>query len=248
MKKVIITLICVVCVLSFTSCNVGYYYQVFEVKPVSDNSKVINDTIVFEDNNCIILYDFWKEGGNTGFVFYNKSDSNIYIDMSETFFIKNNVVTYDYYNKGICEKEILCVPPKTNRIINGVVLNKNIIPLCPLAISKKDIQNKNNKHIFLDKTSSPLVFYNLIIYSFDKSFENPTSIKNDFFVDKIINYREKDIFTFERENAPCGSNSQSVLMLDTNIRKANKFYIKYSTTNKLYTEYSTSRVSNIFYY
>ncbi len=232
MRKRIITLICVaIIIIFFTSCSNVRYYQVFEIKPISVNAKVINDTIIYEDGNCSILYNFWNEGGNTGFVFYNKFDSNIYIDMSETFFIKNNVVTYDYYSKGICEKEILCVPPKTNRIISGVVLNKNIIPLCPLAISKKDIQNKNNEHIFLDKMSSPLVFYNLIVYSFDKSLENPISIKNDFFVHKIVNYREKDIVEFKLQQEPCDNSSIEYsgfnLIFSSDVEKANKFYVEY---------------------
>lgn len=52
--------------------------------------------MLYEDENCIISYNFWCENGNSGFVVTNKTSQTLYIDLSESFFIKNGMV-YDYY-------------------------------------------------------------------------------------------------------------------------------------------------------
>lgn len=77
------------------SCQTTSFYQVYKVNSIDEFSKK-NNSLVFEDNNCRVLYDFWGEGGNVGFMIYNKTDENIYINMKESFFI-NNGIAYDYY-------------------------------------------------------------------------------------------------------------------------------------------------------
>jgi hypothetical protein len=52
--------------------------------------------MVYEDGICKITYNFWCDGGNSGFVFENKTDNTIYIDLAKSFYIKNGVA-YDYY-------------------------------------------------------------------------------------------------------------------------------------------------------
>ena len=78
-----------------TSCSSIYYYQIYKVQPIGDLSKS-NHWLIHEDANCIILYDFWEEGGNAGFLIYNKLEKNIYVNMKESFFICNGIA-YDYY-------------------------------------------------------------------------------------------------------------------------------------------------------
>jgi len=78
-----------------TSCKSTEFYQFFKVNSTngfSRNSK----SLVFEDENCRVIYDFWWNGGNAGFKIYNKTDENIYINMNESFFISNGNA-YDYY-------------------------------------------------------------------------------------------------------------------------------------------------------
>lgn len=84
--------------LAFTSC-VPLYFQVYKAVP-SNNMDVREDAIVYEDNNCKVLYDLWEEGGNIGFAFYNKTDQNIYLNLQESFFILNGLA-YDYYKNRI---------------------------------------------------------------------------------------------------------------------------------------------------
>jgi len=94
MKKSL--LLCVIgMLLSSCSPTVLLYYQVYKVQPTNEISKSDN-SLVYEDSNCEVRYNFWREGGNVGFLFHNKSDQNIYVNMKESFFIYNGIA-YDYY-------------------------------------------------------------------------------------------------------------------------------------------------------
>jgi hypothetical protein len=57
-------------------------------------------SLVYEDENCKVLYNFWEQGGNAGFHFYNKTDENIYINMDESFFICNGIA-HNYYKNRV---------------------------------------------------------------------------------------------------------------------------------------------------
>jgi len=82
----------------FTSC-VTTYYQVYKITPI-DKTLLKENSLVYEDENCIVYYNFWDEGGNVGFKFYNKTNQNIYLNMEESFFILNGVA-YNYYQNRI---------------------------------------------------------------------------------------------------------------------------------------------------
>ncbi|MEI2421245.1 hypothetical protein V6O07_13310, partial [Arthrospira platensis SPKY2] len=51
----------------------------------------IENNLVYEDENCVISYNFWDEGGDFGFKFYNKTDKKIFIDLSDSYFILNGI-------------------------------------------------------------------------------------------------------------------------------------------------------------
>jgi hypothetical protein len=86
MKKILF--IFVVTVMS--SCTT-YYYQIYQAVP-SNKSIVSNDhQLFYEDENCRVSYNLWDEGGNVGFMFYNKTDQNIYINLQESFFVLNGM-------------------------------------------------------------------------------------------------------------------------------------------------------------
>lgn len=82
-----------------SSCASTYRYcQIFETKPVNqdNNAKVENGKIQYENPQCTIEYNFWADGGNAGFSFYNKTDEIIYIDLAKSFYVQNGVA-YDIY-------------------------------------------------------------------------------------------------------------------------------------------------------
>ena len=55
-------------VLSISSCTPTY--QLFEIS--STDTKTIDKSIVFENNDVKLSYDFWSDGGQVYFKFTNK--------------------------------------------------------------------------------------------------------------------------------------------------------------------------------
>lgn len=79
--------------LAMSSC-MSVCYQVYEVK--SSNMTQKDNSMVYENEDCKVLYNLWAEKGSMSFIFENKTDKDIFIDMSQTFFIKNGYAS-DYY-------------------------------------------------------------------------------------------------------------------------------------------------------
>ena len=87
-----------VCV-ALSSCAPTTYYQMYQTQPISDIS-MRDHYMVFEDENCEVFYNFWKEYGEIGFVFHNKTSQNLYLHLDESFFVENDIA-YDYYRNRI---------------------------------------------------------------------------------------------------------------------------------------------------
>ena len=81
-----------------TSCLSTSYYQVYKATPMGKTTLKEN-LLVYEDQNCIVSYNLWVEGGNLGFKFYNKTDKNIYLNLEESFFILNGISNNYYRNR-----------------------------------------------------------------------------------------------------------------------------------------------------
>ncbi len=102
MKKIFKTLFIISL---FTSCRTTTnFYQVFKTVP-SDKLISKDNTLFYEDANCIITYNLWSEGGNIGFKLFNKTDKNIYLHLDESFFILNGIA-YDYYKNRIYSNSV----------------------------------------------------------------------------------------------------------------------------------------------
>lgn len=97
-RKMSLILTAMIAVL-LTSCVTTSFYQVYKAVP-SDNSIIKDNYLVYEDENCKVSYNFWSEGGNIGFLFYNKTDNNVYLNLNESFFVLNGVA-YDYFKNRV---------------------------------------------------------------------------------------------------------------------------------------------------
>ena len=88
------------CALSsvLTSCTITCY-QVFSTKPTTENIVVKEESMLYSDDVCAISYNFWQNGGNPGFLVFNKTNEKLYINLKESFFTLNGIA-YDYYEKG----------------------------------------------------------------------------------------------------------------------------------------------------
>ena len=52
--------------------------------------------MVYENEDCKLLYNLWGNRGSMSFIFENKTDKDIFIDLSQSFFIRNGKA-FDYY-------------------------------------------------------------------------------------------------------------------------------------------------------
>jgi hypothetical protein len=79
--------------MGLSSCK-HLYYQVYDVK--SDALKQEDNSLVYENGDMKVMYNFWGKDGSVGFILQNKTDKDLFIDMDKTFFILNGEAN-DYF-------------------------------------------------------------------------------------------------------------------------------------------------------
>jgi hypothetical protein len=302
------------------------YYQVLTATPTEEMTED-GHFMVFEDNNCQVTYHFWESGGNAGFALYNKSDENIYVHLSECFFVRNGIA-YDYfknreyatttgsshslgysttvssgysttnaigysskissaaggyssvggavgmsapgiaivsggstgvnYNVGtsrqqssfssqkssisvtkstnesvtkmssnsvsVKEKEIVCIPPRSAKVISEYWVWPSLYRDCDLFIYPKKDQVKTKQ---FSASDSPVVFSNVISYTLGEH-KTPYTIKNNFFVSEITNFPKNEIIVSDIEKN-CDNTSRRISYIEY---YPGEFYIQYIGTNK----------------
>lgn len=94
MKKTIIkTVLTAIVGLGISSCK-GYFYQVYEVN--SNDSKLQDNSLVYENEDCMVLYNLWSYNGELKFAIMNKTEKDIFINMGQSFYVVNGLAV-DYY-------------------------------------------------------------------------------------------------------------------------------------------------------
>lgn len=98
MRKKNLLLIAIIAI-TLTSCKSSFYYQVYKTEA---SQKMIHkdDKIAYEDENCIVSYNLWKNGGNMGFIFTNKTENDIFLNLEQSYFILNGI-SYNYYKDRV---------------------------------------------------------------------------------------------------------------------------------------------------
>ncbi len=82
-------------------CSKATYYQVYQSNPVDPSQIETKDGKLCHDaGNCIVRYNFFDENGDAGFWFTNNSDSIVYVNLAETFFIVNGSANDYYQGRG----------------------------------------------------------------------------------------------------------------------------------------------------
>jgi hypothetical protein len=90
-----------------TACEPVVHFQVFKVEP--DNLTSLKNALVFENDQCKILYNLWERGGNIGFIFFNKTDKTIFLDKAECFFIINGIANDYFQNRTYTKSSLMGV-------------------------------------------------------------------------------------------------------------------------------------------
>lgn len=236
-----------------TSCAVNEYYQVY--KTTSLEAKETPENIVFEDANCEIYYNLWSDGGDPGFDIFNKSDSDITIMLSKSFFILNGVA-YEYFQNRIFSKSINSSATIASNYYpvnfnvhkvsgtNGASLSTAFIEKSDLTIPAKTKVRISEFHIsttrivncdlskFPTKKTMKTLYFNeenspIVFYNLiTYSTPNDTlRIENNFFVNEITNYPASYMFT-TIDTSFCGKELEEPINVFIN-PDADKFYIKY---------------------
>jgi hypothetical protein len=267
-KTILVGLIALI----MASCSSTSFYQVYKTT-ASEKINVKENSLVYEDQNCTISYNFWQNEGNIGFRFFNKTDQNIYLNLDESFFVFNGISNNYYKNRifthsessGVVvskgatasksfsgtnylnlfqtnlisasssvdktgssgtsvsynEEKIICIPPQTAKIISEYNINEYLFRDCDLLKypTKKEVKSKN-----FTKSSSPIIFSNIIIYKLAQS-ETQNKVQNEFFVSEITNLPESEMYS-SRYDEYCGEKSslKSKYFVE---QSPNNFYIRY---------------------
>ena len=96
--KLINKFLLVIMLLNLVSCSTYSYFQVYEVK--TENTNESTENLIFKNGDLTIKYNLWAQYGNESFYVYNKTDSNIFIDLGLShFIINNNANTYYQYRE-----------------------------------------------------------------------------------------------------------------------------------------------------
>lgn len=91
MKKLL--LVAFVALFILSSCS-KTFYQVYTVETPGLSKD--NAVLVYENEDCKVLYNLWQENGNIGFMISNKMEKDLFLILPQTFFIKNGIA-YDYF-------------------------------------------------------------------------------------------------------------------------------------------------------
>lgn len=78
------------------------YYQLYHTE--SDAASVEDGTMVYENDDVRILFNLWGEYGQSDFLIFNKTDSNIFIDLRQSHLIINGIATTYFRNRVFTKK------------------------------------------------------------------------------------------------------------------------------------------------
>jgi len=204
------------------------FYQIYTIS--SESVHLIGDSYRIDSGNISIEYNFWAEKGNGSFILYNNSDKEIFVDLGRSHLLVNGIA-YTYYpnlttesfskltTDGIelkinlwsptheasianLETRIICIPPASGKLIPSYKLNSGIIQDCDYAILPKNGQSEIMK---FNKDNSPLLYRNILTYSFSEDFNEAFIINNDFWMSELVNVQDtefkisEEVFECERK-------------------------------------------------
>ena len=140
----------------------------------------------------------------------------------------NNIGSAISNGKGVTIKEspIICIPPKCKKIISEYPIMTTHIRVCDQEFPKE-----SSNHIEYSKEDSPVIFKNIIAYSFTPEDTNLHIIENEFWVSRLTNYRGNAILK-KRKVQDCPEDIQKIIKINTK-KSPENFYNTYSLQAKL---------------
>lgn len=208
MKSILLSLL----TLTLYSCSyVFQYYKLSgegEIKPHSENPNLLCS----ETDTLIICYSFWSEGGSILFEIYNRTEKDLYIDLSRSNLILNGQRIP--YWEDIVQK---------NSSGSGIIIPLNIIPTIITSSSTSSVEWKPEKVVFLPSKSKftfhkPIsLFSTFILYN--------DSVVPTWTGRRIFNFIE----SFNPKNTPLSFRSNLYLSFNDDLKEHfkvdDKFYL-----------------------
>lgn len=233
--------------------------------PNSEKVKATDVGMLYEDENCSILYNFWGEGGNAGFLIQNKTDNILYVDMTKSFMIVNDMA-YDYYLARSTENSSTHSTQhvsayagfnsaysfgSANTTLASTTFEEKPIIAIPPKASKRISEYAIMRTLILDcaldrypsemaslefnENNSPLHFTNYITYKTGETSQENV-VTNTFYVSKVTNFSEPYAYKFVERMKPC-----------QNLTSDESKDYKSTYPVKVYDRYYTFDTSNSFF-
>ena len=265
MNRNLIKTVAIFLFIFMASCAQTTYYQLVNTKPVSEDLKKEDKSIVYEDKNCIIRYNLWTEEGTTEIMFENKTDEDIYLDMGASFYIFNNQA-FDLYCPSTKSKTTSRVnaggiywgfgisTAQGVRTKSTIVKHQQQIITIPAKmykiIGETDIKIAENIYrdcTLLLKPDKKSVYsthftladtpyrFGLRLAYYVGNQTEPIKIKNEFYVDKITNYPSQLFKESYTSDKVCP---------DEKVMGKTKTRYIYKSADSFYLEYNPDRVGS----
>lgn len=99
LKRILLPLLAL---MALTSCSKTFY----QIATVGSHQLRVQDDgkYRYDEDALTIDYDFWSKYGKVGFVITNKTDEDLYIDLSRSFLVVNGM-TFDYFQNRTYKSE-----------------------------------------------------------------------------------------------------------------------------------------------
>lgn len=238
MKRIFVALLVV---FMLVSCSPKGFYQIYNVNSELEKSE---NGFMYEDEFCKISYDFWDKHGNLSFLFENKSDKDIYVYLTNSFVLKNDLA-FDLYtereivtsnimlNTKITDKQrpIVIVPSKSKKYITGSCceISKKVLYMCERKI---DFPSKKTDERTYNYETTPLKFVNRIAYSFENDAADYKYINNEFWISGYFNCPTKYAVR-KLKSTDCLSGGEKNMYYNL-FHSADRFYNQYELIEQSY--------------
>ena len=100
-----------------------------------------------------------------------------------------------------------------------------------IRVCDQEFPKESSNHIEYSKEDSPVIFKNIIAYSFTPEDTNLHIIENEFWVSRLTNYRGNAILK-KRKVQDCPEDIQKIIKINTK-KSPENFYNTYSLQAKL---------------
>ena len=125
---------------------------------------------------------------------------------------------------GTTEMELVCVPPKSAKFINGFNISDHVY---------KDCENKQQNYpkttsnvVRYTKEDTPVSFRNRIAYTFDKNLTDVRYVDHSFWLTSLQNYSQKAATSIQKVRE-CETNIE-LRTMQFDISSPDRFYNRYS--------------------